>query len=235
MKGSSTPRICATLALTTMERLRLAAKTAISQGADLIEIRLDHLQEIPGPEEIIWCTDLGVPTVVTIRNQSDGGRYNGTETGRLDILCAFAGICHYIDLEFRSATWELVATLRKRGSMVIISHHDFSSTPSLDELVSIISRAKALGGDVYKIAALVNSPDDTLRLLSLPRIISPVVVVPMGRNGRIGRILAPLFGSEFAYAHPEGLPAVAPGMLSIKEMRRVYRYLLETLNQGDSK
>ncbi len=232
MRDSGRPRICATVAVPTLGRLGSAAAMAISQGADLLELRLDHLPKLPSADELRWCRDLGVPVVATIRNDSEGGRYKGPEAERLGCLDGIAGLFQYVDLELNSATNLRIGALKGSGSKVILSHHDFRSTPPDETLLSVACRAKALGGDVCKIATLVTCPRDTLRMLSLPTIVSPSIVVTMGREGVLGRVLAPFFGSEFTYAHPDGLPPAAPGMLSVQTMRRIYQDLEDTLGWG---
>ena len=220
------------MAVPSLKRLGPAAGMAISQGADLVELRLDYLPELPDADGLKWCSDLGVPVVATVRKESEGGRYKGPEEQRLGCLDGIAGLCQYVDLELNSATSEEVSALKDGGAKVILSHHDFKSTPPDETLLSVLCRAKALGSDVCKVATLVTTLRDTLRVLSLPSAVYPCVVVTMGSNGIIGRVLAPFFGSEFAYAHPDGLPPVAPGMLSVPTMRRIYQDLEDALGWG---
>jgi 3-dehydroquinate dehydratase type I len=210
----------------------MAAHMAVNQEADLVELRLDHLPRLPGPDELAWCDEIRVPVIATIRKVSDGGVYDGSEPERLECLRGAAASCDYVDLELQAASAGLVADLKKRGAGTIISHHDFRSTPPQQELLSLLSRARATGGAVCKIATLANSSSDVLRLLSLPQVMRPTVVVAMGEKGRIGRVLAPLFGSEFAYASPEGTTPVAPGMLTLGQMRRAYLALDEVVRGG---
>ncbi len=232
MRDDPNPRICATLAVPSLDRLRTMASSAISQGADLIELRLDHLRRLPEAEELRWCRGLGVPVIVTIRRPCDGGRYSGSEETRAFLLRGLAGTCDYIDLELRSARDQLVREITDKGSKVLVSHHDLDGTPPDQELLSVLGRARAVGAHVSKIATFVNSPKDVLRLLALPLLVSPTVVVPMGDKGRIGRILAPYFGSEFAYAYPAGTVRIAPGMISVSELRAIYGHLNNLVDRG---
>jgi 3-dehydroquinate dehydratase-1 len=157
-----------------------------------------------------------------MRRETDGGRFAGSEEKRWDILGEIAGDVEYIDLEFDMAKECKVRELHDRGSKVIISHHDFQQTPTREEIISILYRAKNVGGDLVKIATMVHNRGDLLNLLTIPLAFSPIIVVPMGSEGKIGRIMAPLFGSRFAYAALDGLPPVAPGMLSVRQMRQIY-------------
>ncbi len=222
MKDDPGPKICVTLAFPTVRRFREGAAMAISQKADLLEFRLDYLLEALEANEFRWCHELQVPTIATLRMAADGGKYIGPEEERFARLKALSGHFQYVDLEFRSAGQERAEALREIGAQLIVSYHNFRSTPTKDELLSIAFRSKARGADICKIATRANSQDDVFTLLSLPHSVSPMVVIPMGEKGRIGRLLAPLLGAEFGYACLDGLPPVAPGMLSIGVMRQLY-------------
>lgn len=231
MRDKFSPRICATVASSKMKDARRMAGSALAQGADLVEIRFDFLEELPEPDEASWCRELGLPAIATVRPLGEGGRYRGSEKERLRLLADLAGTCQYVDLELPSANVELIGRMKKSGARVILSHHDFTHTPAQDELLSLTCRGRAMGGDVMKIATMTNSLGDVLRLLELPQSVPSTVVVPMGEVGRIGRLLAPIFGSEFTYAVPDGMEPVAPGMLSVRNMRRLYGSLAGTIDQ----
>jgi 3-dehydroquinate dehydratase type I len=203
-----------------MEMAKAGISAAISQGADLVEIRLDYL--LNPSEPLKRSVENVLPVIATMRREVDGGRYRGSEEARWDILREIAGNYDYIDLEFDIAKSNKVEELHEKGSKVIISHHDLQHTPSKDELISILFRAKNAGADLVKIATMVHNRRDLMNLLTLSLLSSPIIVVPMGREGKIGRIMAPLFGSSFAYSTLDGLPPVAPGMLSVRQMREIY-------------
>jgi 3-dehydroquinate dehydratase/shikimate dehydrogenase len=203
-----------------MEMVKAGTSAALSQGADLVEIRLDYLQN---PLDIAQTPlKVGIPTIATMRRETDGGRFHGSEETKWEILRGIAGNSDYIDLEFDTAKIDRVEELHGGGSKVIISHHDFQKTPSRKELISLLFRAKNTDGDLVKIATMVHNRRDLMNLLTLPLIFPSIIVVPMGREGKIGRIMAPLFGSSFAYATLDGLPPVAPGMLSVRQMRQIF-------------
>jgi len=220
LKGSQRPRICATLALPHLDMIGPATKTARLQGADLVEIRLDYLKEKTEPGNL--RNEAGLPRIATVRREREGGRYRGSEVSRWEMLLDAAGSFDYIDLEFGFASRDRVEDLHRRDSMVIVSHHDFRGTPRIDEMLSILFRARETGCDILKIATMADDTRDVIDLLTLPRHISPIVVVPMGSAGKTGRALAPLLGSEFGYGVLEGMPPVAPGMLTVRQMRQTY-------------
>jgi 3-dehydroquinate dehydratase-1 len=224
LRGSSRPSICLVLARSSCEALRQAASIATGQGPDLIEIRLDALGTVRR-DELEWVRDLAVPVIGTLRPSWEGGAYRGGEEERLGMLQELADLFDFVDLELRAADPGIVPALKQHGPRLLISHHDFRATPDWQRLTYLYKTGKERGGDVVKIATRVRSKGDLMRLLSLHTWAMDLVIVPMGKEARIGRVLAPVFGSLFTYASMDGVPAVAPGMMTISEMREVYRGL----------
>lgn len=207
---------------------------AMAQTPDLMEIRLDALQTGFRREELEWVGNLAIPVIGTLRPAWEGGAYNGREEERLEMIQDLADLFNLIDLELRAASPDIVSALQRSGPRVLISHHDFRATPDWQRLIYLYKSAKSKGGDVVKIATHVSSGADLTRLLSLHKWAKDLVVVPMGKEGRMGRVLAPLFGSQFAYASMDGAPAVAPGMMAISEMREMFKALSE-LSPGEGR
>jgi shikimate 5-dehydrogenase len=91
-------------------------------------------------------------------------------------------------------------------------------------LESILSRACAGPAQIAKVATFVNSWSDNRRLLDLAssRWPKPVIVAGMGDIGQITRLIGPSRGSFLTYA--AAAEASAPGQLTLREMREVYRF-----------
>ena len=75
------------------------------------------------PFLLTWCNWLPLPTLVTNRDQSEGGHFDGSLNKRLEWLKQ-ADLAHaaYIDVEF--AFWEAF-NYQPKHAQVILSHHDF--------------------------------------------------------------------------------------------------------------
>ncbi len=102
-----------------IEFARLAALRA-----DLVEVRLDSLAD-PAPERIVAA--VGAKLILTCRPVWEGGRFSGNEDSRLNLLRRGidAGAA-WIDIELNAAE-----KLGSPGaSRLIVSHHDFTSTPA---------------------------------------------------------------------------------------------------------
>lgn len=174
----------------------VAACLAALKGLDFAEIRMDMmklmLEEIPR---------LFSGNRVLIATCRPGGR-SDEERKRL-LMRAIASGATFVDVEIESETAyreEIVAEARSCGCRVIVSHHDYERTPERPALEACVSACFEAGADIAKIACMVRSDRENARLLALLDTDREIVVVGMGKRGRVTRILAPLLGSPFTYA-----------------------------------
>lgn len=186
-------------------------------GADCLEVRLDHLGEPASAAQVRWDR-LPVPVIATCRRVQAGGEFRGTEEEELRILEQAAGNgARWVDLDYRLA--RPVA-----GAGVIASFHDFSGTPpGLDRLAEeVCSRP----GVAAKIAVHTPTWSDVSRLLALtgrewPK---PLIAVGMGETGQMTRVIGPSRGSALTYASASPGREAAPGQLSASELIGIYRF-----------
>ncbi|HVI77261.1 MAG TPA: shikimate dehydrogenase, partial [Candidatus Acidoferrum sp.] len=106
---------------------------------------------------------------------------------------------------------------------LIVSYHNFVSTSSLEVVKRRLLRVPA---DAYKIVTTARRPSDNLRVIEFARKgldSTPLVVFAMSEVGVATRILAPSLGSAYTYAAPENATGTAPGQISSRLMRDLYR------------
>lgn len=119
----------------------------------------------------------------------------------------------------------ILKELRKSGSKIIVSYHDFETTPA--DLDRIVRRLKRVSPDLLKIATRCRSVGDAARLLELQKTLSkkhwPSVVLGMDSPGIMTRILGPLRGAEFTFASLAHGKESAPGQLTVAELQKFYR------------
>ena len=193
---------------------------------DLVELRLDGF-----PDFADWIRigkqieHQGTPVFATVRDASEGGKWNRGDTQRWALLELAIRNLSGVDIELESALVPAVAELcGQLGKLSVFSFHDFSATPPREALESKLRRAKRLGG-VGKIAATANQPDDveTLRDLLRENSNGPICVIGMGPLGRETRLQFPLEGSCFTYGYLD-TPG-APGQYSAVELTEHFRKL----------
>jgi 3-dehydroquinate dehydratase-1 len=195
---------------------------AAASEADLLELRLDLMEDDPLSilERVKKVARL--PIIATVRWQAEGGEFKGSEGERLELLTRASAFADYIDVELRCG---LLGTLLKAVDRPIIaSYHEFSRTPPPEELRAIMEEMESSGAKMAKIAATPHSLHDNLEMLQLLlEADMPLCVIAMGRLGRHLRAVAPLYGSVLTYGYVS--QPTAPGQMSIFQLRQALELL----------
>jgi len=187
--------------ITSLADLRFAAR--MQQPPDLFELRLDFLCTALGQLER-KISLLKTPKIFTSRDPREGGANNLSLDERRELLSRFLPHAKYIDVELRSARAfkPLLTQARKRNVSVILSFHDFSSTPSSRSLRARAALAKKRGADVFKIATRTDKPSDLARLIDLMTNNDtdlPLSAMGLGKLGGVSRLLLATCGSVLNY------------------------------------
>lgn len=137
----------------------------------------------------------------------------------------------YVDIEYEASDEQceaLIKIAKKHNCKVIISYHNYEETPGLRDLYKIVDECYEKGGDIAKVATMVNTSSDNGKILSLYSIEKPLVAIGMGEKGKATRVMAPFLGAEFTFASEDDNGGTAPGQISYSEMKT----LLKTLNSS---
>ena len=222
-------KVCVSISATDAVELLDKAQRAERSSADLIEVRLDALSRNNGLAKI--AESVNKPLIATKRALSDKGAFDGSEDDRLKALVrAVEDGFSYVDLELRTpGLARSISTFRQKGTKIILSHHDFTRTPSLIELQQIKRELENFHPDLCKIVTTAKSLEDNFTVLSLlakncPDSI-PLVSFAMGEAGIWSRVIAPFYGAAFTYASLERGSETAPGQPPISDLRTIYRTL----------
>jgi len=224
-----TTKICASATATTTAKLVDVILKSERKGADLIEVRMDYLQEAPDVAYVRKLTSL--PLIATNRPEKEGGLFKDIEEKRVSTLFAAAlEEFEYIDLELATPTIkDLTGKLKEESkTKLIISHHDFQSTPSLARFNKIFTEEISIGADVCKVIATANALEDNLTCLHFTAQaskIKDIICFCMGKKGIPSRLFSPLLGGYMTYASVEKGKEAASGQLTIEETRKFYELL----------
>ena len=113
-----------------------------------------------------------------------------------------------------------------RRDALILSAHDFDRTPEHPE--AALAEMASQPCDVVKLACKANTVVDALRMLECATILgrepAPRSQLAMGEAGLITRVLARKFGAFLTFASLETGKESAPGQVSIRDMRELYRW-----------
>ncbi|MCK5065848.1 MAG: type I 3-dehydroquinate dehydratase [Bacteroidales bacterium] len=194
---------------------------AVGSGAEMLELRLDLIRE--KPDKLFPAIPRSLQTVVTCRP----GTYKDNERAAL-LKEGLALGAAYVDLETESPESflsDIKQTAAYHKARVIMSYHNFERTPGREDLESVMIGCYERGGDIAKIATRVNGSDDILNLVGLYGLPGQKVILGMGPQGRILRIVGPYLGAVFTFASLEEGEETAPGQLSIKQMNDIYKVI----------
>ncbi len=204
---------------------RVVAK-AVSQGADILEIRLDTFDDLTdvgvrkGLKRLKEVTPL--PILLTLRSKKEGGAADISDKERLHIISAAIPYGDIVDIELgaRSILENVIDLAHKNGKAVVVSYHNFKTTPGLKALRDIIVRARSTGADLIKIAAFAKKKEDVKRLAGLLIDSNDLVIIAMGPIGVASRVFFPVLGSRITYGSVTG--KTAPGQISLKEIKKEF-------------
>ena len=210
------PLICVPIIQKDMNSALKSANNAKKLGADILEFRIDALEN-PDSEKI-WkiIDDVDYRFIATNRMQKEGGFFKGSESERTNMLIEVAEQVDFVDIELQTAS-KYRSKVIKASKSSIISFHDFDRTPDLKELLNVVEREKELG-DIAKFAVMPQRIQDTLIVLEVLSQVQNTIGISMGELGRYTRIIAPLFGSPLTFASSD--IKSAPGQLDIQTTRK---------------
>jgi 3-dehydroquinate dehydratase/shikimate dehydrogenase len=223
----SLPRICVALGLSEPESLAHAAESEIKDGNSFLEFRLDYLSSPDSGIKVLQRLVRQHPdlyVLATCRHQTNKGGFAGSPDEQISILfrAAQAG-AQMVDLEIESAEPAKKRLVEvRRHAALIVSYHNFESTPALG---AVLRRLRRIEADGYKIATTARKPSDNLRMAEFFRAKHdvPLIAFAMSEVGAPTRILSLAAGCAFTYAAPLEAEGTAPGQVQAKLMRSLYR------------
>ena len=191
------------------------AEDCIEKGADVLEFRIDALDNpnFKDIQEII--EEINFPMIATNRISSEGGSFKGTEEERIDILLKCAPLVDYVDIELQSDD-KYIKQIHDTGVTTIVSYHDFHKTPEINEIMYIVEKEQKLG-DIAKVAFMPNDLDDTLKILAILSHCENTIAISMSDLGSYTRVMASKFDSPITFA--AGTDVTALGQIDIETMK----------------
>jgi 3-dehydroquinate dehydratase I len=233
--GNGKPHICVPLVAKGRQELLEEARTVMQSSPDMIEWRADYFADVENADLVMAA--LGelqallheYPLIYTCRNQLEGGQSQMDEKARIALVYRVirSGSVDMIDIELnteRNVLDDIVSEAHRHGVHVIISYHDFLKTPSVEQMIQILTEEQRAGADIAKVACMPNCMQDVLNLMqatqtySQDRVSIPVISIAMSEIGLITRIAGTTFGSAVTFA--AGAQASAPGQISIEQLRK---------------
>jgi 3-dehydroquinate dehydratase/shikimate dehydrogenase len=227
-------KLCLCLTGKTIEE-DLSVLNKYRKYADLAELRVDCLEL---DEQLLirrFPERAGLPVILTIRRDIDGGCFTGGEGYRVNLLSrglAFADSDRrrnfaYVDIEEDLRVPSLEEAARTFGTRIIRSCHNIQGVG--ENLAGRLRNLSHVGDELVKMAVTPRSTEDLLLVVRAGKETADMekILVCMGEYGRTLRILAEKIGSAISYASAageKGFPVAAAGQLDIREMAELYHF-----------
>src|SRR5947209_4760677 len=222
------PRVCVAVIGSDATEMVEKAETLV-RDSPFMEFRLDYLPKpalaLPRIKRFLE-THPGAIVIATCRRAANGGKFRGSIVAQLDILGKAAATgCQMVDVEIQTANKckpALIQKLRTRAALVL-SYHDFRATKNLDDA---LEKMLAYPADYYKIVSTATTLSDNvaiIKFLAREGDRHSLVGMCMGEQGIISRVLGVRAGSVFTFASASAGQETAPGQVTARELRNVYR------------
>ncbi|MBA2271919.1 MAG: type I 3-dehydroquinate dehydratase [Chthoniobacterales bacterium] len=199
----------------------LARASRLRRTPDLFELRLDALVDVLDELEAAMPR-LRAPFIITARRPAEGGAHDLAASARRALLLRFLPFARYIDVELHSTeSLRIVIDVARASHVsVIISVHDFRTTPGSARLAQIAQEGVAARADILKLAVRTDTADELLRLQQFYDQHAhelPISAMGVGKLGRESRLWFARRGAALHYGHLG--TAAAEGQLSVPELR----------------
>jgi len=226
-------KICLCLTAKTIKR-NLEILNKYRKFTDIAELRVDCLDA----DERLYIRRFpelaGLPVILTIRRDIDGGHYSGGEGARVKLLASGLAYANadsrfnfaYVDIEEDFDVPSLEEAARTFGTRIIRSYHNLNGI--IDDIPKKMKSMQHYGDEIIKVAFAVKSTSDVRQVFQASRsnTSQDKIVVCMGHYGIYSRILAERFGSFMTYssALSESETPGAPGQMDVRELAELYHF-----------
>ncbi len=222
------PKVCLAAQADTADEL-VDITESMAQDNPFVEFRLDYLkQPLAAVAKIrrFLETHQYISAIATCRRVDNGGKFKGSLASQFEILTrASAAGCQIVDVELESALKikpEALARLRRTAGL-IVSFHDFRGTRHLEQTLEKMLKIPA---DFYKVVTTATTLSDNVTMMKFLQTQSDkhaLIGLCMGEQGIISRVLGVRAGSAFTFGAVSAQQKTAPGQVSARELRSIYR------------
>ncbi|MDF9825080.1 3-dehydroquinate dehydratase-1 [Breznakia sp. PF5-3] len=229
--GSGKTKICVPITGTTQDEIIKNVKAIAKTHADMVEWRSDYYEDCHDISKVVEVLKMinecipEKPLIFTFRTKSEGGQIAITAPEYL-LLYKTAMLSKKVDfvdveaLREEAVIKNILKHAKTAGIKVILSHHDFASTPPEEKIVQRLKIMKEFGADICKVAYMPRNEADVQALISAAENAKQnnllFIAISMGVLGEVTRIRANALGScvTFAYVNKES----APGQIDVEKL-----------------
>ncbi len=238
--GQGRPVVCVPLVGKTdtdvLKQLDAVLEKTKETTIDMVEFRGDFYENLGEVEKLTAIlnkvserlSEKDIVLLFTIRSDKEGGeQLSFTKPSIYDINAYIIEnkLADMVDVELfigDGQAEKLVSLAKTKDVKIIMSNHDFDTTPAKEEIVGRLVKMQEMGTDIAKIAVMPENMFHVFTLLEatyemkLNHNDTPVVTMSMGKMGAISRITGEIFGSAVTFATVG--EASAPGQIPAEEL-----------------
>jgi len=232
------PKLCVPVMVKNIaEAKALDEKTGGYEACDVIEIRVDYLENINDElEEVVTILSNKFESkeiILTYRTVPEGGLGEYSYDSYRELLIRLCNLrCNYVDVEVNRGAAvidEIAAFAHRKSVSVIGSYHNFEHTPAIKDLAYISAIISDSRADIIKIAVMPKNKEDVYNLLRFTaktrRVTSKkLITMSMGEMGRCSRVFGFLCGSYLTFVTVS--EASAPGQIGIFDCKNMLNKIL---------
>lgn len=202
---------------------------------DIIEWRADYFQDdIASNMNKLGKTlqELEKPLIFTFRTLMEGGKKEilPEQYEAYCLLAAQSSFFDYVDVELQMLQPDLIDKLHQAQAKVIISHHNFTETPSSEEMIQILKQEELQGADIVKLAVMPSTKEDVACVVATAIAFhktsdTDMIVIAMGDHGKPTRVMGETLGNCITFGSIG--KNSAPGQINV----RVLKEMMEAIHQ----
>jgi len=238
--GGQHPLACLPLVAEDKTSLLDQATYITALQPDVIEWRADSFNNIDNTQDVVDAlSDLrkaigNIPLLFTCRCAWEGGVKEIPQPIRKNITIEIlkTGLVDIVDFEISNDIElinEIKMAVQQYGGKLILSYHNFESTPSEQFILDKLKEAHSMGADIAKLAVMPQNYNDVLTLLNATMkarvqfVDIPLITISMGEMGAITRIAGGIFGSDITFAI--GKESSGPGQIPVEDLKAAWKVL----------
>lgn len=204
-------------------------KIASLQKPEFFEWRRDYFEEDDEATQSFIFEALkkeNKKIIYTFRDKREGGAREISNACRLRAIqhCIQCKGADLIDIELDSQPnflKEVRDALKHQECGLLLSHHNFETTYSVETMVAIFQRMENAGADVLKLAVTSKNKEDVNRLIRAASLYKEksekaMILISMGELGKLTRVFPEYIGSCLTYVC--GQQGTAPGQVTMEEL-----------------
>ncbi|AUJ23229.1 type I 3-dehydroquinate dehydratase [Virgibacillus dokdonensis] len=240
--GKGMPKIIIPIMGETLQEINHELSEAKQEKPDMIEWRADAFLHVTNIEEVLrLLAEIrklidDIPLLYTFRTYKEGGRKEVTLNYYEELLSQViqSGFIDVIDVELyieQTIRERLVQIARQNNVIVLMSNHDFQTTPANKDMLARLIAMQETRADIVKLAVMPQNEEDVLRLLQVAAKMKstyaqkPFITIAMGPLGILSRVGGEVVGSAASFG--SAIQASAPGQITAAELR----YILQTIHR----